>query len=160
MRYVHAADRERLELVEFGGGEIDGAYELGAPGGAEFVLPELGFGDSVDLNGAGKSMVDVRSKGLEPRRGCAVVSEENGRLAIGEGGYDGEIWEERGSGYGGGGDWQPAIGLCISQFVVLGFGGTGEEGFGGCRTEGEKGLVRVEEKEGPHPRPFFICLVF
>ncbi|TQD75687.1 hypothetical protein C1H46_038786 [Malus baccata] len=84
MCYVHAADRERLELVEFGGGEIDGVYELSAPGEVEFVLSELGFGDSVDLNGAGKSMVDVQSKGLEPRRGCAVVSEENGSLAIGE----------------------------------------------------------------------------
>lgn len=109
-RYVHAANGERFELVESGGGGSDGAYELGAPGGTESVLPELSFGDGVDLDGAGKSMVGVRRRGLEPRGGLAVVGDENGRLAIGGGGSDGELWERRRGGLGGGGDdRQPAI---------------------------------------------------
>ncbi|KAB2612977.1 plastidial pyruvate kinase 1 [Pyrus ussuriensis x Pyrus communis] len=84
MHYVHAADGERLKLVKSGDGGIDGAYELGAPGGEESILWELSLGDGVNLHGAEKSMVGVRSKGLEPRRGCVVVGDENGRLAIGE----------------------------------------------------------------------------
>lgn len=80
---VHAANSERLELFEAGGGWADGADELGAPCATESVLSELRFGDGVDLDGAGESMVGLRSRGLEPQRGSAVVGDDNERLAIG-----------------------------------------------------------------------------
>lgn len=79
---VHAADSERLQLFEAGCGGTDGADELSAPCATEAVLFEFCFGDGVDLDGAGESMVGLRSRGLEPQRGSAVVGDDNVRLTI------------------------------------------------------------------------------
>ncbi|KAL6179677.1 hypothetical protein ACLB2K_046349 [Fragaria x ananassa] len=57
-RDFHVGGDERLELVGPCRGGADGAYELGA----ESILPELGLGDGIDLNGGGGGIVKRRER--------------------------------------------------------------------------------------------------
>ena len=96
-RDVHAAGGEGLELVGAGGGGADGADELGAARAAESILPELGFGDGVDLDGGGGGVVGGGG-------GAVGGDEDGGGLIGGGGGFDGE------GGEGGGGEREAAVG--------------------------------------------------
>ncbi|KAL6179753.1 hypothetical protein ACLB2K_046424 [Fragaria x ananassa] len=95
LRDVHAGGGERLELVGPCGGGADGAYELGA----ESILPELGLGDGINLDGGGGGVVGRR--GEDDAGGGVVGRDEDGGGVIGTGGggFDGEGreggWERR-----------------------------------------------------------------
>ncbi|KAL6221289.1 hypothetical protein ACLB2K_009040 [Fragaria x ananassa] len=87
-RDVHAAADERLELVGPCGGRTDGADELGA----ESILPELGLGAGVDLDGGGGGGGVVRRRGEDDAEGGVVDGDEDegGLIGTGSGGFDGE----------------------------------------------------------------------
>ena len=52
-RHVHPSDGQRPQLLKSTRGGAHRAHELGAARAAEAVLPELGLGDGVHLNGGG-----------------------------------------------------------------------------------------------------------
>lgn len=98
-RHVHAADRERLQLLEPARGGPDGAHELRPPGAPEPILLQLGLRHRIDLDrariGSSRSNSGVlpRSTGQHPSSGSVAGDQHRVEIRRGGQGTDPEAGE-------------------------------------------------------------------